>query len=69
MPEPRREVGGRCAMRTHAHVYGVHPNPEWAKTHGACTVCGFAVLLHLIRYAIDHGATATDALLSRLVEQ
>lgn len=27
----------------HKHDYRAHPNPEWAETHLACTVCGLAV--------------------------
>lgn len=43
----------------HAHVYANHPNPDW-QTHVACRICGFAIPRHLLRYAVEHGASYVE---------
>lgn len=48
---------GRVA---HAHVYSDHPNRDWATTHVACTICGFAIPKGALPYALEWGARWTS---------
>lgn len=50
------------AKKAHYHEFEIHPRLSWARTHCACTTCGVAIPKSTLSYALEHGATATDAL-------
>jgi hypothetical protein len=47
------------ASSAHIHNYAPHPNPEWAKTHVVCTICGFAAPFHAAAIGVKTGASCT----------